>query len=303
MAKKHPARSGTEHQNDLARLLRQVAHRHNLWAVFRDFVAMAALSLSNVADPAQAKGREAEYMKIVGQYSREEVGQLAQGLAHVVMGLETGHQDFLGSLFMMLELGDAWKGQFFTPYEVSLCMAKVSMTGAQAFIEKHGFVRVSDPCVGGGAMIIAGAHALLDEGINYQQHMHVVAQDLDLTAVHMAYVQFSLLHIPAVVIHGNSLMNETRSTWCTLAHTMGGWGYKLRRLERAQAIAEAAELMTQAPPAPVGQHVVHFVDKAHDARQDTAETGEACTQPPAMQPTPRATPKPQAPEAAQFTLF
>ena len=90
--------------------------------------------------------------------------------------------------------------------------------------------------------------------------MHAVAQDIDLTAVHMAYIQFSLLHIPAVVIHGNSLANETRSIWRTLAHTMGRWGAKLQRLEHAQAVAEATELVTQPEaakpaPAPVGLFV------------------------------------------------
>ena len=46
------------------RILRQIAHRHSLWTVFRDFVAMAALSLSNAADRSQAEPREAEYRQI-----------------------------------------------------------------------------------------------------------------------------------------------------------------------------------------------------------------------------------------------
>ncbi|WP_022981718.1 N-6 DNA methylase [Ideonella sp. B508-1] len=260
MAKKQHARTGTEHQNALARTLRQIAHRHSLWTVFRDFVALSALTLSNAADRSQAEAREKEYLQIAGRYSREELGLMSEGFAHVVMGLETGHQDFLGSLFMLLEMGDSWKGQFFTPYHLCLCMSKMTMSDAGSYIRENGFVRVSDPCVGGGAMIIAAAHSLMDDGINYQQHMHAVAQDIDLTAVHMAYIQFSLLHIPAVVIHGNSLAMETRSTWRTLAHTMGRWDAKLQRLEQAQAIAEAAELMTQPEaerptPAPVAAFV------------------------------------------------
>lgn len=67
MAKKHPARTGNEHQNALARILRQIAHRHSLWTVFRDFVAMAALMLSNAADRSQAEAREAEYLQIAGR--------------------------------------------------------------------------------------------------------------------------------------------------------------------------------------------------------------------------------------------
>jgi len=34
-----------------------------------------------------------------------------------------------------------------------------------------------------------------DACINYQQHLHVTAIDIDPKCVHMAYVQFALLHI------------------------------------------------------------------------------------------------------------
>jgi hypothetical protein len=39
----------------------------------------------------------------------------------------------------------------------------------------------------------------------------------------------SLLHIPALVIHGNSLSLEEFGRWYTPAHIMGGWSWKLRR--------------------------------------------------------------------------
>ncbi|GBQ21633.1 hypothetical protein AA12717_0951 [Gluconacetobacter sacchari DSM 12717] len=52
--------------------------------------------------------------------------------------------------------------------------------------------------------------------------MHVTAIDVDPRAAHMAFVQFSLLHIPATVIVGNSLTLETREYWFTPAHILGG---------------------------------------------------------------------------------
>jgi hypothetical protein len=87
--------------------------------------------------------------------------------------------------------------------------------------------------------------------------MHVVAQDLDLKACHMAYVQFSLLHIPAVVVHGNTLACEERSRWNTPAHVMGGWDWKLRRPEPMRDVPETnfgdmtkpAHTLPMAPPA------------------------------------------------------
>jgi len=229
VAKTH-IRLTDRHQTELAKILRELAYRHGLWQVFRDFVAMSSIAMSNAVDKSQFETREAEYMKVVARYTKDEANLIAKGLGYVVMGLETGMQDFLGSLFMSLELGDSWKGQFFTPYEISYLMASITVGDrASAEIERKGFISVCDPCVGGGAMVIAAAHALQDAKINYQQHMHVVAVDIDLTAVHMAYVQLSLRHIPAVVYHGNSLSGETWSAWYTPAHVLGFWRSKLRR--------------------------------------------------------------------------
>lgn len=239
---KQPIRFTSNHQAELSKILRGLAHRHHLWKVFCDFVAMAAISISNATDRRHAVQREAEYMRIVAQYSKDEANELARGLAHVVMGLEVGLSDFLGALFMGLELGDAWKGQFFTPYEVSRLMAAMTMGDkAQREIENKGFITVCDPCIGGGAMVIAAAHALMDADINYQLCMHAVGVDIDIVAVHMAYVQLSLLHIPAVLYHGNSLSLDVRSVWRTPAHTLGFWESKLRRA------GDSAELVVPVP--------------------------------------------------------
>ncbi len=240
-----------EHKAALAKMVQGIAYRHDKWQVFRDFVAMAALAISNSVDKRQFDDREAQYMQIVSRYSKEEVMQLAQGLAHVVLALEEEPQDVLGSLFMSLELGNSWKGQFFTPYEISYLMAKMT-TGAQARadIERNGFISVNDPCIGGGAMVIAAAHALRDEGINYQRHMHAVAADIDLCAVHMAYIQLSLLHVPAVVYHANSLSMEVWSEWKTPAHVLGLWDAKLRRRNGQQHQPLMLEASGEATPAP-----------------------------------------------------
>ena len=103
---------------------------------------------------------------------------------------------------------------------------------AKHLVEERGFLRVMEPCVGSGAMVIALARALREKSINYQQALHVTAIDCDIIAVHMAYVQCTLLHIPAVVLHGDSLRGETYSVWRTLAHVMGLWDVKLVRDHR-----------------------------------------------------------------------
>ena len=80
------------------------------------------------------------------KYSREEMEAFAQMFAEVTLELDRNpDQDFLGDLFMSLDLGNQWKGQFFTPY--SVCRAMSAMTYGDDLkekIEKRGWVSVND---------------------------------------------------------------------------------------------------------------------------------------------------------------
>lgn len=229
------------HQKEFVKLLQQSSHAHRPFAVFRDFCELAALALSNAVDLLQYEKREARYLDIAKAYTAEEMKRFAAMLAQVVESLHVGgFHDCLGQLFMSLELGDHWKGQYFTPYEVARLMASVTLTdGVKAIIERQGFFTMSEPTTGAGGMVIAAAHVLHEQGINYQQCMHVTAQDIDITAVHMTYIQLALLHVPAIVIHGNSLApgDENKSYWATPAHVLGFWDSKLQRARRAETPA------------------------------------------------------------------
>lgn len=243
-------------QKAFVSLLRENAYRHRPYEVFRDFCEIAAISISNAVDRIHCEPREARYMEIIKGYSRDEANRFAAMLAALVECLEGGFCDALGQLFMSLDLGNDWRGQFFTPYEVCRLMAEMTLGEVAPQIEPKGYITVNEPAVGAGAMIIACAHTMHDQGINYQQSMHVVAQDIDVTAVHMAYVQFSLLHIPAIVVHGNSLTGEDWGHWATPAHVMGFWDHRLRR--DAQVKATAAGVVV---PAADDAHRVSIVSK------------------------------------------
>jgi hypothetical protein len=249
MGKKLPIGPGT-HCKAMAGLLRDNARRHRLHKVFADFCEMAAIAISNSMDRAQRDKREARYMEIVGQYEREEVERFAQLLGVLVEWLECGFADCLGELFMTLELSDHWKGQYFTPYELAGLMARMTLTDARETIERQGFITINEPACGAGAMVIACADALQEEKINYQRCIHVTAQDIDATAVHMTYLQLSLLHIPAIVIHGNSIAMTEWAHWVTPAHVLGFWDGKLLRRETNARIDQAHELPT-IPEAPI----------------------------------------------------
>ncbi|MFV8638503.1 hypothetical protein ACNRBS_03740 [Ralstonia pseudosolanacearum] len=103
-----------QHQKAFIKLVHDNARRHHRHEVFRDFCELAALSISNSVDRAQFQAREARYLDIASRYQREELERFAQMLAHLVESLEIRPTDVLGQIFMSLDLGDAWKGQFFT---------------------------------------------------------------------------------------------------------------------------------------------------------------------------------------------
>ncbi|HZR37573.1 MAG TPA: N-6 DNA methylase [Nevskia sp.] len=234
------ARGPVERPN-LAKRLRAFAYRFTLWEVWSDFIALSALSLVNGVDrrPAQWRAREDEYLQITRKYAPEELQLFTQAFADLVLLLEEEPRDVLGATFMDLDLGNKWSGQFFTPMHVCDLMAGITLTDLPDVIARQGFITVCEPAVGGGAMVIALYRQMCKQGFNPQRQVHVTATDVDIRAVHMAYIQFSLLHIPAIVVHGNSLSLEQHSVWPTPAHVLDFWGPKLAR--RAQASNSAVE--------------------------------------------------------------
>ena len=78
-------------------------------------------------------------------------------------------------------------------------------------------------------MIVAAAHVLDDEGIDYRTNLHATGVDIDARCVHMAYVAASLFNIPAAIYRGDSLRYVMQDRWLTPAHVLGGWSYKLHR--------------------------------------------------------------------------
>ena len=209
---------------------------------------MAAITFSNAVDKAQYAKREERYLQIVKSYERAEVEIFPRILSEVVLALEGHFGDVLGRTYHDLELHNKWAGQFFSPDAICQMMAAMTVGDSgdiRERIARRGFITAQEPAVGSGAMVIALAKAMHDAGINYQEHLHVTAIDVDPKCVHMAYVQFTLLHIPAIVIHGNALSLEEYGRWHTPAHIMGGWDWKLRR---QAAIEKAFEIITAPPP-------------------------------------------------------
>jgi type I restriction-modification system DNA methylase subunit len=82
--------------------------------------------------------------------------------AKIVLAFEQeGFSDVLGELYMMLNLGNHWRGQYFTPYEVALMMAKMSGDNPAEEIKREGYISVNDSACGSGVMLNAAAQIFL----------------------------------------------------------------------------------------------------------------------------------------------
>jgi type I restriction-modification system DNA methylase subunit len=250
---KPPPQTTRDYLTTLEQAIRQLSYSQHLFTTFRHFVEVSAIAFSNVADPINRAAREEQYLAIVKQYKPEEFRQFPPLLGMLVACLEQEPTDVLGVLYHRLELHNEQAGQFFTPYPVCQALAKMLVHDAKQLVEEQEFIRAHEPCVGSGAMVMALAQALREEGINYQQCLHVTAVDRDLLAVHMAYVQCTLLHIPALIVHGDTLRAEVYSVWRTFAHVMGLWDAKLARDPRRQPppTPQPSPELTTHPTAPL----------------------------------------------------
>ena len=228
-------------RREFLRVFNQLTNHHRSWDVWRDFIVMYACALSNPVDKEHYDEREALYLRIIKKYNKQEQPLFSELAAHTVMALEENpEQDFLGSIYMSLNLGNQHNGQFFTPYHVCELMAEVTIQDSVMRIEEDGYITINDPCCGAGATLIAGVHAankrLEKAGYNYQHHVLVIAQDIDQTVALMCYIQLSLLGVAGYVKIGNSLtdpMTENDSKenyWFTPMYFFPVW--TMRRLLR-----------------------------------------------------------------------
>ena len=112
---------GTE--KEFIKVFQELCYSRSSWQVWADLMAAMACALANSVDKTLPRhtAREKEYAECIDRLGGVE--KPAKCFAIVVEALERNpDQDFLGKLYMSLELGNHWKGQFFTPYNVCECM-------------------------------------------------------------------------------------------------------------------------------------------------------------------------------------
>lgn len=204
----------------MIKLFEKLRYRHDMFTVFADFLEMSAISISNAVDLQHMKERESRYMEIVKKYDKKEMEIFPQILGELINSLDKHPSDVLGDIFMKLELSSSWHGQFFTPMSLANMFAELTISGYEKQIKKKGYFTLNEPACGGGATIIGMVNALEKRKLNYQACMRVVAQDIDAKAVHMCYLQLSLLGVDAVILQGDTLSYKFSDVWMTPNHIL-----------------------------------------------------------------------------------
>ena len=201
---------------EFVKTLNSISHSRNTWDVFGDWLEIAAITFHQLPYHAgdfpkdeAFDALETIYLDRIKRYNRDEVGSLTKmfGLTQMAYGQEFG--DFLGAIASEQELlNTSSGGQFFTPYPLCRAIAKMTLHDAKAIYEEKGLITISEPACGGGAMVIADAEELWEQGLDPRSCAQFDCIDVNRNAFNMTYIQLSALGLQAVVRHGNTLSNE-----------------------------------------------------------------------------------------------
>lgn len=189
---------GRYHERDLERI--------------RAFMTAARLALQQArrryAGLPIDEGLERDYAAIAEKWGKDGMAGFHECFGLLTLALDARREDVLGPLFMALELGDSYRGQFFTPPSVSRMIAEMNVEGIDKVIAEKGFVTMSEPACGSAGMTIEFGEAMRRRGFEPARYLRAHVIDKDRICADMAYIQLTLMAIPAVVVHGDALKVE-----------------------------------------------------------------------------------------------
>ena len=199
-----------------------------MWDIWQDWLSLMAISISNAVEYHALQERNEEYARIISKYDKTDFDKFVELFTYLVMALESCngvYKDLLGEIYHALKLNNENNGEFFTPMHIADFMANISFIDSEYDLASKGFISMSEPTCGSGVMVIAMANSIIQAGYDVSKSLIAVCTDINLICVKMAYVQLSLIGVPAVVIHGNSLSMEEWSRWYTPTHCWFNWLY------------------------------------------------------------------------------
>lgn len=226
-----------KYEEDFMKAFKTLAHRNHPFTIWSDFITMTACAISNALDKSHFEKREALYLETVKKYNEKELSLFMKLYALTIDSLDANpDQDFLGTIFMELDIRWKNQGQFFTPYQICAMKAQIATEMAVEKIEETGYFSISDPFCGAGATLIAAVNEIkkrLDgKGMNYQNHILVSGQDIDPIAARMCYIQLSLLGVAGYVKEGDvmtdpmTVRDSHENYWFTPMYFSNIWRWR-----------------------------------------------------------------------------
>lgn len=213
--------------NEIVKSLKALDGKYRYDQIFFDWVHVMAYVFSNIADFNHFDEREKEYFKIKKKYDERTMDVFGECMAILIDLFEKeGISDYLGTIYHLLNLHNSNKGQFFTPYALSLASAETLID--KKFLEKtiaeSGYVKIGENACGAGSMILAQLQVFNNFELNYQKTAKIECCDLDENVLLMCYVQLSILGARATCYVGNALSKTVYSEWITPSE----WIWRLR---------------------------------------------------------------------------
>lgn len=245
-------RTGSELKSQIVKGIQRLAKTTAPQVVFRHWCEAMALAIQNACllpGTQRWKQNEEAYLAIVKEVGSDAMQEFKR-LFELYQELLTvdSWNDWFGVIYMESIGGDSKKGQFFTPYDVSLMCAKMSVGFSQ---DDDSPITINEPSCGAGGMIVAALEVLHERGINYQKRARIVANDIDIVCVHMCYVALSLLGVRAKVMHQNTITLQTWSVWFTpreILWPIMDYGFGSERTESEQNASECSQIASESIP-------------------------------------------------------
>ena len=198
------------YQKEFVETIEKLSYGRSLWEVWDDMITIfaSALSLPLIRDRETYDERKASFDVAYGHIKDHDI--LGRSMDILVSAFEEDpDRDFLGEIFSGLGFSSHWRGQFFTPYCVSKCMARIMIDPEKIRdqLDERGYISTLDPCVGSGSLLIAAANMLKENNVDYQRDVLFVGQDISPIVAKMAFIQLSLFGCPGYIVIGDSITN------------------------------------------------------------------------------------------------
>lgn len=183
---------------------------------FLRFLNMLAMSLEQASNRLLGTfDEQLETVYLNEKNASKKPSEYSRALGILTTALLGFRGDFLGEFAGYIgHLEKDRKGQCFTPFGLCELLAKIMIP--DDFKPQKLPLVIQEPACGGGAIIIATAERLRAIGLS-SRDFYFVANDIDDKCAKMAYIQCTLLDIPAVIYTGDTLKMEFHKCRPTLS--------------------------------------------------------------------------------------